>query len=153
MVGLLRSFQKYPEDFETGESIGLTFIDYAIAAYIFDDIFVASFNRDEECIKTAKAIESIALTQNDQPVGAKKLAEYLAISYDRASANLRSAVEEGTIEQANTPERNNLKCFRPVKTSKFVPDPREVASELVDLKKPIEIVHPVTGKTLRFGRK
>jgi hypothetical protein len=153
MVGLLRSFQKQPEDFEMEESIDLTFIDYAIAAYIFDDIFVASFNRDEECIKTAKTVESIASTQNDEPVDANQLAKYLEISYDKASAKLRSAVEAGTIEQANTPERNNSKRYRPAKTSRFIPDPKEVASELINLKKPIEIVHPVTGQTFRFGRK
>jgi hypothetical protein len=152
-IVLLRSFQQHPEDFDAGESITVKFTDYAITQYIFDDVFVASYSRETECVETSKAIESIAATQNDEPVDADQLSKYLAISYDKASKKLREAVEAGTIEQANLPERNNSKRYLRAKATRFLPDPREVASDLVKLKKPVELVHPVTGKKLIFGGK
>jgi hypothetical protein len=77
----------------------------------------------------------------------------LGISYDIASAKLRSALEAGVIARANKSERNNNKLYLPAKPLRFVPDPEEVFAEFRPTKKPIVLVHPVTGKTLRFGGK
>jgi hypothetical protein len=153
-VALIRSFKLSPEDFESDESIEAGFPDYAIAAYIFDSAFVESLNRgDDECLETSQALESIASTQDGAPVDADQLAKLLGISYDKASAKLRSALEAGVIARANKSERNNNKLYLPAQPLRFVPDPGEVVAEFLKPKKPIVIVHPVTGETVTFAGK
>src|ERR1019366_4416313 len=131
-------FKRHPEDFEADESIIASFLAYAKAAYIFDSAFVESLNRgDDECLETSKAIESIASTQDGEPVDADQLAKFLGVSYDIASAKLRSALEAGVIARANKSERNNNKLYLPAKPIRFVPDPQEVYAEFL---KPTKIV-------------
>jgi hypothetical protein len=150
-IALIRSFKRHPEDFEADESIIASFLAYAKAAYIFDSAFVESLNRgDDECLETSKAIESIASTQDGEPVDADQLAKFLGVSYDIASAKLRSALKAGVISRANESEKNNNKLYLPAEPPRFVPDPKEVARELVRLKKPVTVVHPLTGKTVKF---
>lgn len=151
-IALIRSFQQHPENYEAEESITAKFTDYALAAYIFDDVFVESLNRGDDDRETAKTIETIASTQDDEPVDAQQFAEYLGITYDKASAKLRSAFQAGVIAQANSPEKNNNKRYLPAKPARFVPDPKEVFKDYVNTNKPIELTHPVTGKRLRFVR-
>jgi hypothetical protein len=153
-IALICSFQQYPDDLESGESFSATFADYALAAWIFNDLFVESLNRGEsECLETSKAIEAIAADQNGKPVDADQLAKYLGVSYDKASAKLREALKAGVISRANQSEKNNNKLYLPAEPPRFVPDPKEVARELVRLKKPVTVVHPLTGKTVKFAGK
>jgi hypothetical protein len=153
-IALIRSFKLHPEDFESEESIKASFSDYAIAAYIFDGAFVESLTRgDDDCLETSKATESIASTQDGKPVDADQLAKFLGVSYDSASAKLRSALEAGLIARVNKPGKNNNKLYLPAQPVRFVPDPEEVFAEFRPTKKPVVLVHPVTGKTLKFGRK
>jgi hypothetical protein len=153
-IALIRSFNWHPEDFESEEPIIARFSDYAIAAYIFDSAFVESLNRgDDDCLETSKAIESIASTQDGEPVDADQLAKFLGVSYDIASAKLRSALKAGLIARVNKPGKNNSKLYLPAQPVRFVPDPKEVFAECRPTKKPIVLVHPVTGKTLKFGGK
>src|ERR1019366_1986284 len=150
-VALIRTLKLSPEDFESDESIEAGFPDYAIAAYIFDSAFVESLNRgDDECLETSQALESMASTQDGAPVDADQLAKLLGISYDKASAKLRSALEAGVIARANKSERNNNKLYLPAQPLRFVPDPGEVVAEFLKPKKPIVIVHPVAGETVTF---
>jgi hypothetical protein len=152
-IALIRSFREHPDDYESGESIPVAPADYGIATYIFEDVFVESLSRGEdESLETAKTIETIAASQNDELVDADQLAKLLNISYDKASAKLRSASEAGVIVQSNKPEKNNNKRYRAAKPPRFVPDPKEVAGFL-RLKKPIEFIHPLTGKKLKFPGK
>ena len=89
-ITLIRSFSSNPEDFEPGDSLRAGFDDYAIATYIFDTAFVESLSRgDDERLETSKAIATIYSTQNDEPVVGKQFAEYLGISYGKATAKLR----------------------------------------------------------------
>ena len=41
----------------------------------------------------------------------------------------------------------------PVNQPRFVPDPKEVASEVPEPKKPVIFFHPLTGEKLKFGGK
>jgi hypothetical protein len=153
-TALIRSFQRQAEDYEAGETISAKFADYADATYIFGDVIVESLNRgDEECVETSKAVETIVSTRGGQPVDADQLAKFLDISYDKASARLRSALRSGVIARANKSEQNNSKRYLPAKPPRFVPEPEEVFAEFLPTKKPIVLVHPVTGKTLKFVRK
>jgi hypothetical protein len=155
-IALLRSFKQHPEDYEAGEKITAKFADYAIAAFIFDGIFVESLNAgSDECIETRTAVEKISSDESGKPVkpvDADQLSEYMKISYYKANAKLRSASGAGAIVQANKPERNNRKRYLPSKSTRFVPDPKEVFAELSTTKKPVEVVHPLTGKTVNFTK-
>lgn len=151
-VALIRSFKEHPEDYESGEFIQAKFVDYAIAWYIFDRAFTESLNRGSDEYETAKTLAVIAASQGDQPVDADEFAKYSRISYDKASAKLRSAQEAGTIEQKNKPTKNNNKRYLPAKRSTFLPDPKEVR-ELLTLKQSLELVHPLDGKIVKFRAK
>lgn len=153
-IALIRSFQNHPEDYESDESIAIGFDDYAAATLIFGKIFAESLHRgDDECAATRKAVKEIASGQDGAGVDAEQLAEYLRISRDKAYARLRIALESKAVERANDPEKNNKKLYVPSQFPKFVPDPKEVATEFVRPEKAIVITHPITGKTLRFGGK
>lgn len=150
-IALLRSFQEHPEDYGQDQVITASFVDYTLAYYIFEDAFSGSLNRaDEECIGTARAVEMIASTQNGEPVDANQLQKQLGISYDKASAKLRWALEAGSIVQANKPEKNNSKRYLSAERPKFLPDPKVVA-KLLNLTKPAQIANPVTGKVMKFS--
>jgi hypothetical protein len=154
-IALIRSFKTHPQDYEAGESISADFIDYAIAASIFEDLFVQSLYRaDDECMATVEAINEIAATQNDQAGDANQLATKLKISYDKACARLRAAVDAGAIVRANDPEKNNGKRYRPAKRPRFVPSPKEVLEKVRPTNKPtIRFTDPVTGKVVECTRK
>jgi len=152
-VALIHSFWIHAEDYEPGEVITAQFRDYAIAAFIFNDVFVESLDRgDDECVATSKAVEAIASTQDEKPVDADQLAKFLNISYDKASARLRAALEAGMIVRANESERNNNKRYIASKVRRFVPDPAEVV-ELVEINKPITLSHPVSGEEIKLPSK
>lgn len=152
IIALIRSFEQHPEAYATEENISVTFADYAIATYIFNDVFGESLSRGE-CLETSKTLATIAATQGGEPVAANQFAEVSGISYDKASAKLRAALDAGLVKRANNPEKNNNKRYLPVNQPRFVPDPREVASEVPEPKKPVTFFHPLTGRKIEFGGK
>lgn len=151
-IALIRSFREHPQDYEPDEKIVATFADYAVATYIFDGLFTETLNRgDDESAKTLAAIQKMVEDQ-DGAIDAAQFAKLSGISYDKAAAKLRAALEAGTIVLANKPGKNNSKVYRPNGLTRFVPAPEDVASE-IGLKKPVTVFHPVTGKKLTFGGK
>jgi len=99
LIGLLRSFQAQDNEF-----IQLGFADLAITSSLFGPVFMDSIGRNEdENSETARAVEEISRRAGD-PVTGEDLAKYLDISYDRAAAEIRKAVEAGTIIRSNQPE-------------------------------------------------
>jgi hypothetical protein len=151
-VSLIRSFQCYPELPESG-TITVSFADFAIAALIFDGIFVESLHRKEgSALETRRAIQKACARRNGNPVGAEDLARELEISLDRAYTRLREAEKAGVILRANPPEKDNRKFYRAAPRPRFIPDPEKLFEEVKDVGDRVRFVHPLTGKWTTYSR-
>ncbi len=102
------------------------FADFAIAALIFDHVFVESLRSTKS--PNAYTRDDVARLSNKKkrPVGTKDLVRDLRISKDQASGKLRRAAAAGTIVRANKPEKGNRKLFLPGPAPRFVPDPEKL---------------------------
>jgi hypothetical protein len=155
-LALLRSFQKHSEgnDVTLRDLIEVDFVDYSVAAILFESVFVESLHRTaDKNSATRLAVEKISKEKNGTGVTAKELALHLSISEDRAYARLRSATQAGVVERANEPQRGNLKLYRPVDLPRFVPEPQSVFSKINGIPSPVEFIHPLTGDPVRFSRR
>jgi hypothetical protein len=125
------------------------FVDYAIAAILFDAVFVESLRgRKTANDFTREDIERLFATKK-RPVGVKDLVRDLGISRDQAYARLRRAAAAKTITVANKREKGNRKLYVPAPLPRFVPDPQKLFHEL-KLKGPVRFVHPITGETVEY---
>ena len=128
------------------------FVDYAIAAILFDGVFVESLRGHKTANDfTREDIERLCAGKK-RAVGVKDLARDLRISQDQAYARLRRAATAQTITVANKREKGNRKLYVPAPARRFVPDPEKLFHEL-KLKGPVRFVHPITGETVEYRRK
>lgn len=150
-VGLIRSFQT---DTDPAAAVILTFEDYAIAALIFDEVFVDSLHRrDGAVFETRQIVDRLSRQEKKRAVRARDLAAEMHISRDRAYGLLRDAMEAGTIQRANEPERSNVKLYMPKPRPRFVPDPEELFQQLTQLPEKVQFPHPITGERIVYTRR
>lgn len=142
-ICLIRSFQREDQPTETAQ-IQLEFADFAIAALIFESVFVQSLHRQEgSALEVRQAVKEISASKNGEAIQAKDLAERLGVSLDSAYAKLRDAVQAGTVRQVNHPEKDNRKFYLPSRRPRFLPDPEELFQTL--RLNTVLFVHPITG--------
>jgi len=147
-VALVHSFQAGREASPT--SIRIDFADLAVASILFGPVLVESLHRkNDRNSETRRAVGEI-LERGGDPVTCQGLAKYLDVSDDRAYARLRKAFEAGTIIRANEPEKGNVKRYLPAPVPNFVPEPETVLANVPEIKKPVRLVHPLTGKQLKL---
>ncbi len=152
-ICLLRSFQGQRDNSPGSTGIEVTFADFAIAAILFEDVFVESLHRHaDKNLSTRVAVVEISEANGGNPVAAPDLARHLAISEDRAYARLRKASEDGVIRRVNKPEKGNRKLFLPVPLPRFVPNPSVVLGDIPEIPTPVEFVHPLTGQRMQLRR-
>ena len=154
-VALIRSFQRTHQTTSTGK-LCVDFADFAIAASIFDEVYVESLHRDEgPATETRKVVERLTALRNGKPVHARDLATELSISIEKAYERLRDAVEAGTLERANRPEKDNVKLYCPAPRPRFVPDPEALFATLSadEVPNSIKFVDPITDKVVVYARK
>lgn len=127
-------------------------VDYAIAAILFDGVFVESLRGNKGANEyTRQDIERLCGVKK-RPIGVKDLARDLGISKDQAYTKLRRAAAAKTITVANKREKGNRKLYVPALTRRFVPDPEKLFQELA-LKGPVRFVHPITGEIVEYRRR
>ena len=153
-IALLRSFQKTPDGENAAQDqIEVDFVDYSIAAILFDKVFVESLHPTaDKNSETRLAVDELCKANNGAGISADELAQHLGISKERAYARLRSASDAGVVERANGSQRGNLKLYRPVDLPRFVPEPQMLFSEIREIPGPVEFIHPLTGEVVRFSR-
>jgi hypothetical protein len=141
-VCLIRSFQPGRKHGDGHLEVDLA--DFAITALIFDQVFVESLGIGKGTAEaTRRAVETISLATGNS-VEAKEVARELRISKDKAYSKLRYAVQAGTIQIANEPERSNRKKYWALPAPHFVPDPKELFRKL-GLNETVRFVHPLIG--------
>lgn len=151
-VCLVRSFQRYPELPENGR-ITVDFADFAIAALIFDRIFVESLHRKEgSALETRRAVRTACGNKDGKPVQADDLAQELGISLDRAYTRLREAEKAGTIRRANSPEKDNRKFYVAAPRPRFIPDPEQLFEKVTGAGDKVRFVHPITSEWITYSR-
>jgi hypothetical protein len=129
------------------------FSDFAIAAFIFEPVFTQSIqSRDDGAFATREQVEEISKSRSGAPVSAKQLVKYTALPKDKVYAQLRRAVEQGTLVRVNKPEKGNRKLYLPAAAPRFLPDPAAVFQKIKSIPGPVELLHPITGERLRFKR-
>jgi hypothetical protein len=149
-VCLIRSFRR---ELPEGGKITLAFSDFAIAALIFDGIFVESLHRKEgSALETRRAVQKACEKKDGEPVQAEDLATELGISLDRAYARLREAERAGVIRRANPPEKDNRKLYRAAPRPRFIPDPEKLFGEVTGAGEKVRFVHPITGEWVTYFR-
>ena len=152
-VCLIRSFQR---DHQPKESTKLEveFADFAIAAMIFDRVFVESLRQQEgSVLEVRQVVKDISDSNGGAPVQAEDLAKVLGISFDRAYKRLREGVKAGVIRQVNAPEKNNRKFYLPSPQPRFIPDPEVLFQTLDGVEDEVRLVHPLTGKWITYVRR
>lgn len=151
-VCLIRSFQRYPE-LPEGARVTVDFADFAIAALIFDGVFVESLHRKEgSALETRRAIERASAKRDGKPVQAEDLARELEISLDRAYTRLREAENAGVIRRANPPEKDNRKFYLAAPRPRFIPDPENLFKEVTGAGDEVRFVDPLTGDSITYSR-
>jgi hypothetical protein len=152
-ICLIRSFQRESQPMEAGQ-IQLEFADFAIAAFIFESVFVQSLHRQEgSALEVRQAVKEISAAKNGEGVRAEDLAERLGISRQSAYARLREAAQAGTVQRANAPEKGNPKYFLPTLRPRFLPDPEELFQTLKCAKDGVRFVHPITRKWITYSHR
>jgi len=152
-VCLIRSFQLDRQP-KKGSKLEIDFVDFAIAAIIFERVFTQSLSRQEgSALETRQAVEALSKSMDRKPVQGGDLAKELGISLDRAYKLLREAEEAGTITRANEPERDNRKFYLPSPRPRFVPDPEVLFQTLDGVENEVRFVHPLTGQWITYTRK
>jgi hypothetical protein len=150
MVCLIRSFQRQ-ESSEENRLI-VDFADFAMAALIFDHVFVESLRLRKGVNESTRDLVGRLSARKGRPVQAKHVARELGVSMDRAHRILRNAVAAGVIKRANEPEKANRKLFVAVPPPRFVPDPKRLFRKL-HLSETVRIIHPITGERIVYRRK
>jgi hypothetical protein len=150
-VCLTRSFQSDLKILKPGY-LSVDFTDFAIAALIFDQVFVESLHRQHGAEESTRRIVERISAKKGRPVRAKDLARKLHISLDCAYRQLRHAEKAGVIQRANEPERNNRKLFIATPRPRFVPDPEKLFRQLKDVDEKVRFVHPITGEWVEYRR-
>ena len=146
-VCLIRSFRLDGKKVRKRGKLTVTFVDFAVAALIFDSVFVESLKRlGGQKVETRRNVEAISSENEGRPVNASQFAEKLGISFDVACKRLRDAVRAGTVRRANPVEQDNRKLYLPAPPQRFVPDPRKIFSTLHRSRNKSKFVHPLTGK-------
>jgi hypothetical protein len=149
-VCLIRSFQPDHQQPRAGE-MTLDFTDFAVAALIFDRIFVQSLHRQEgSTLEVREAVRVISSRKNR--AAAQDLAEYLEISLDSAYERLRLALKAGVIRRANPSEQENRKFYIATPRPRFIPDPAELFDRLKQGPSTVRFVHPRTGEWITYSR-
>jgi hypothetical protein len=128
------------------------FVDYAIAAILFDGVFVESLRGHKTANDFTREDVARLCSAKKRPVGVKDLARNLEISRDQAYGRLRRAAAAKTITVANKREKGNRKLYVPAPVQRFVPDPEKLFQEL-KLKGPVRFVHPISGETVEYRRR
>jgi predicted transcriptional regulator len=149
-VCLIRSFQRRKSSKEN--RLTVDFADFAMAALIFDHVFVESLRLRKGVNESTRDLVDRLSARKERPVEAKDVARELRISMDRAHRMLRNAEAAGVIERANEPEKGNSKLYVAVPPPRFVPDPKRLFRKL-HLKKTVRIIHPITGEEIVYRRK
>jgi hypothetical protein len=146
-VALIRSFRRRQQAAEKSKRIiTVRFIDFAVTAMIFNEVFEHSLDRaDDHDLEVQQHVRRISSRKGGKGVRATDLADEMGISADHAYSLLRKAASVGTIFQANQPSKTNLKLYLPAKPRPFLPDPAEVFQKLEGLPERVRFVHPVTG--------
>ena len=146
-VCLIRSFRLDEKKVRKRGKLTVTFVDFAVAALIFDSVFVESLERLEgPNVETLRNVEAISSEEGGRPVDASQFAEKLRISSDVAYKRLRDAVRAGVVRRVNAPQKDNPKHYLPAPPPRFVPDPRKVFLTLPGSRTKVKFVHPLTGK-------
>jgi hypothetical protein len=152
-ICLIRSFQREHQPTEGGQ-IQLVFADFAIAAMIFERVFVQSLHRQEgSALEVRQAVKEISAAKNGEGVRAEALAERLGIPLHSAYARLREAKQAGTVRQVNEPEKDNRKFYLPAQRPRFLPDPEELFQTLRCAEDEVRFIHPITRKWIRYSRR
>jgi hypothetical protein len=152
-ICLIRSFERGRKQSKDSK-LELEFADFAIAALIFDGVFVQSLQRHEgSALETRKAVKVVSDSRDGKPVQAEDLTEEFGISLDRTYRRLREAAQAGTIRQVNAPEKDNRKFFLPAPPPRFIPDPRKLFPELKGVGGTVRFVHPITGEWVTYSRR
>ena len=146
-VCLLRSFLR-DRDCRDGR-LEIDFADFAIAALIFDQVFVESLRLSAGVGEATRRLVEDIVAETGKPVRAKDVARKLNISMDGAYRKLRSAEQAGVIRLANKPEKRNRKRYWALPAPHFVPDPKKLFRQL-RLKEMVEFVHPLTGEQIVY---
>jgi len=154
-ICLLRSFQgaRYGEGEDTEAELEIDFTDFAVAAHIFESVFVESLHHgDERNLETRNKVEDISRGKNNSPVDATDLAKKLHISIDRAYARLRRAERAGMIQRVNKPEKTNRKLYLPKPRPRFLPDPKDLFNRIPELDPKVKFVDPFTNRWVVYQR-
>ena len=148
-VCLIRSFQRRESSKEN--RLTVDFADFAMAALIFDHVFVASLRLRKGVNESTRDLVDRLSARKGRPVEAKHIAHERGVSMDVAHRMLRNAAAAGVIERANEPEKGNRKLYVAVPPPRFVPDPERLFRKL-HLKKTVRIIHPITGERIVYRR-
>jgi DNA primase len=150
-VCLIRSFQRDRQPAE-GSNVELEFTDFAIAAIIFDRVFVETLRQQEgSALEVRQVVKDISDSNRGASVQAEDMARVLGISLDRAYKRLREGVKAGVIRQVNAPEKDNRKLYLPAPRLRFIPDPGELFPELDGVEDEVRFVHPITGNSVTYS--
>lgn len=150
-ICLIRSFLPHRKRSKHGQ-LEVEYADFAIAALIFDSVFVESLHLAKGAAEATRRFVEELSVEKGRPIQAKDLARKLNISMDKAHSQLRYAAQVGVIRRANKPEKGNRKLFLPTPRPRFVPDPEQLFKELKDLKDTVRFVHPITGERIVYRR-
>ena len=124
----------------------IDFADFAIAAILFESVFVESLHHGSDPdLETRAAVDRLS-KRGSRSVSATELGKELGISRHQAYMKLRRALETGLIYRANKPERSNRKYFLPSARPRFLPKPEDLFQRLPELGKEMKFVHPLTGE-------
>jgi hypothetical protein len=133
------------------KKIEVDFADFAIAALIFDSVFVESLHRNEgSAFETRQAVERIS-NRHRRPTQANDLARELNLSIHTAYRRLREAEQAGAIRRVNLSEKSNRKLFLAAPRPRFIPDPKRLFQQLKQIPSPVRFVHPFTRKWVVFA--
>lgn len=151
-VCLIRSFQRKSR--EQQHSLEVEFADFAIAALIFDEVFVESLHHQKGSgLEIRQVVERISARKIGQPVNAKDVAKELGVSSHTAYRRLRAAIKSGTVHRTNSPEKTNQKFFAAAPRPRFIPDPEKLFQKLDEVADQVRFVHPLTGKWVVYTRR
>lgn len=153
MVVIINSFRRL-RNISENEVVELTFEDFAVAACLFEAVFVESLHHEKtDSMKTAKAVEQLCNQTGLKSVRASLLAEDQGISKDKAYRMLRDAVAAGTVKRVNESVKKNLKLFASAGRLRFLPAPEEISREISSEADVLRIIHPITGKWIDYSKR
>ena len=141
-MALIRSFQRKLSK----DVISVRFADFAIAAIIFNEVFLMNVQRDDSPeTQTRRDVDKIAKHNGGNAVSVDELSTDQKIGTHQASEKLRKAAAAGTIQKVNKTEKGNRKLYLPVQPPNMLPTPETVIRKLNLLVTQVEIVDPFRG--------